>query len=489
MNRLLLITGSKKLSSQLERALSPNLEAAITVISDLAEAVELLEHDASDLILVDAPSLHIDGLEVCDRLHQSEEGQRIPIMLLAPSDLDSLPVIRALSLGPGEVFTLPAPSSNLIVWIKVFLQLGQARSVHGSAGGKADANLGAFTAMLDQCADPFFLVDSANGKILFTNAAAHTLTGYQSEDLMGKICWDLFPVDRQETVRKNWSRVVDLANEQVCELPLIRRSGMIRDVVVALNPCQTSQGLQIIVSMRESYDLSRGGEPDDTAHALGSVDEFLSVLGHEVRNPLTAIGTNVQYMQMAFADSETQRDIYQDLMFAIGQLDLLFREIVDYTHPMELRFEPVKINEMAENVFAAEQLAVGEPRKYSIKKSLGDAVPEIRADKERLHRALEILFERCRNGVTDDGVIRVQSECDTDSIRLTIAYDGTSLSARDVKQMFTPVGSLKSRESGLGMALARRILDDHQCRLEVSSDQGGKTQFEVTFPLQFKSNA
>lgn len=490
MNHILVINGSLESASQLERLLSSSLDAEVLQVNDLTGALELIEQDQIDLVLVNAQPPQIDGLEVCDRLHQTEAGQRTPIFLLSPSQNEVLPAVRALSIGPGEIYTLPTPSSNLIVWIKVLAKFIQPLAAEKkSAECSIEDQVELYKLMLDLTGEALFLSDTSTGEIQFANAAAESLMGYSSDLLIGKALWDFVPTERQDSVRRIWSQAKDQNEAQTCEFPVVRRSGVHRDVAVSFYPQPSAEGARVIVSMKEFLDRHRHAEYADADYSLGDVREFLSALGHEVRNPLTGISTNVQYMQMAYADSETQRDIYQDIMLSISRLDLLFREIVDYTHPMDLRFEKVNINELIEDAISAERELAEEDRKYSIDSLPDVSIPKVMADRGRFRRALEILIEHGKNDIADGGVISIKTGTDGTSIKVSLSYDGKGLSARHIRLMFTPVDSLKSQGSGFGMAFAKRILDEHQCRLEVSSEQSGRTRFEITFPLTLKSNA
>ncbi|TKJ39743.1 hypothetical protein CEE37_10725 [candidate division LCP-89 bacterium B3_LCP] len=246
------------------------------------------------------------------------------------------------------------------------------------------------------------------------------------------------------------------------------------------------RGLTLNSTIKVALDRNSGAEkPVDPLpeYSLGNICDFISALGHEVRNPLTGISTNVQYLQMTASETETQKNVYDDILLAVNRLDLLFREIADYTRPMGLRFELADLNQLLNDALSVTTKQIHRSRKYHIVRSFDQSLPKVRIDSSRFLRALQIIVEHCKNEVLDDGNISASTKLNADNVVLILSYHGRGLDAVRLKNMFEPVASLQSYESGFGMAFVKKVMQEHGSQIHVSSDPEGFTMFEIDTPL------
>ena len=489
MSQILLLEGSRESALHLSRLIARNLDAELLLASSSSEALDLIQHRPVDLVIVDVQLPRIDGFDICNRLHEMESHQHIPVLLLTSLEGESYPEVKALSVGPGEIYTLPTPSSSLVVWIKILLKLTAEKTTRPETiEPGAPLRLDVYRLLLDAADDAILWADASSGRIRLANKGAEAITGYPRGLLEGKTLWDLAPLDHQERAKQIWAEACREGEEWVSDLLLVRRSGMHSTVALSLRAHKMADEDGVVVMMKDLTGQPSLGALDRPGSSTSELGEFFSALAHEVRNPLTGISTNVQYMQMTFAESETQREIYSDILEAVNRLDLMFREIVEYTRPMELRLEKADLNQLLSEALSQSEKVLGDRKRIKFASQLGSNLPRVDVDAARFQRALHILVEHCTYQVGEEGRITTASQATPQAITLTVSHDGQSLSAQRLKELFDPLVSLKSSESGLGLALAKRIFDEHNCRLEVASEPGGGAKFTVTFPLQVKSS-
>ncbi|RJP74241.1 MAG: hypothetical protein C4524_13190 [Candidatus Zixiibacteriota bacterium] len=226
-------------------------------------------------------------------------------------------------------------------------------------------------------------------------------------------------------------------------------------------------------------DPSRNGAPVD-------LEGLVAALAHEIRNPLTGISINVQYLQMIEPQDETRREIYADILEAVNRLDLLVREFTEYLQPAPLKPEKSDLNVLLSQALAGLE-ARGLARGLRVATQLDASLPEVEVDARQFRRALEGILEHCLRSAGEGGDVRLESRLQDQAAVVEVSRSGPALSASRLEALFEPAAALKSPETGFGMALVRQILAAHCCRLEVDSRHGGRTRLVVTFPLHVKS--
>jgi signal transduction histidine kinase len=215
--------------------------------------------------------------------------------------------------------------------------------------------------------------------------------------------------------------------------------------------------------------------------------ELIAALSHEIRNPMTAISINTQYMQMAFQQTETQKEIYADILKSIEKLDLMISELADFTQQALLRLQAADLNQLLAEALA-QNSALLKKRNIQVTTHFDPSLPRVDLDALRFRRALSGLIEHCCYAVDENGAIALRSQLLPEAILLEISRSGPGLSARRLETLFDPAVALKSPESGFGMALVRKILNEHRCKLEIESKLEGRTRFLLYYPLFAKTS-
>jgi signal transduction histidine kinase len=112
------------------------------------------------------------------------------------------------------------------------------------------------------------------------------------------------------------------------------------------------------------------------------------------------------------------------------------------------------------------------------------ALPEIEHDSDQIHQVLLNLLLNSLQAIDAHGKIAVTVEQQGDKAVIEVADNGRGIAPDHLPHIFRPFYTTKGDGTGLGLSLARRIVEDHQGRIEVSSTVGKGTTFAVILPLQ-----
>ena len=215
---------------------------------------------------------------------------------------------------------------------------------------------------------------------------------------------------------------------------------------------------------------------------LSSLGRLSTVIAHEVRNPLMIIKAALHSLRQS-NDPATVREAAADIDGEVARLNRLVNEVLDFARPIRFDLSAVSVNTLCrESATAA--LAAGPGA--AIACELDDRLGTLTTDPERLRIALVNLLVNARHAVNghggDSAQVRLITRADGGRVRITVADDGAGIATDDVRQIFDPYFTTKRGGTGLGLPIAKNIVEGLGGTIAVASTPGAGTQFVIEFP-------
>ena len=204
--------------------------------------------------------------------------------------------------------------------------------------------------------------------------------------------------------------------------------------------------------------------------ALGSMS---SVMAHELHNPLASLKGHAQLLVEDLEDGK-QRAKAERVVAEAERLELLTTSLLDFVRdgPIErTSVTPAELVERALDHLAKERVTV----------ALEAAPKALRIDAVRLARAVHNLVENALQATAEDKV-ELRVEHDRDETRIAVRDHGPGLPAGSETQIFEPFMTTRVKGTGLGLAVARRIAEQHGGTLTGENHPSGGALFELRFP-------
>jgi two-component system, NtrC family, nitrogen regulation sensor histidine kinase NtrY len=147
-------------------------------------------------------------------------------------------------------------------------------------------------------------------------------------------------------------------------------------------------------------------------------------------------------------------------------------------------FTRVNVNESLRNavrLFEAQFNAVGKPV-ITPEYFLTEALPEIDADADLLHRAFQNLALNALDAMPAGGTLTMRTSEHDGNVRIEVADTGKGLTPEECSRLFTPYYTTKQQGTGLGLAIVQSVVSDHHGTISVTSDEGHGTTFRIELP-------
>ena len=219
------------------------------------------------------------------------------------------------------------------------------------------------------------------------------------------------------------------------------------------------------------------------AEHLATLGELATGLVHEIRNPLAGIAGVVEIIGRDLPSTSPARTVLKDVRHEIVQINNILTDLLQTArpHPPEIRLSDLNTT-IEHSVMLARQQALSKPIEIIFKKN--PDLPEVEHDSSQIHQMLLNLLLNSLQAIEGPGRITVELMKHNCSAIIKVSDTGSGIPPENLSNIFRPFYTTKGSGTGLGLSLSRRIVEQHQGTIEVTSTVAKGTQFTVTLPIR-----
>lgn len=288
--------------------------------------------------------------------------------------------------------------------------------------------------------------------------------------------------------------------ESYISVPVFRTDGRFFGTICALDPHPAQLRSSTIQSTMESFArvLSLQIEAEEAAQNTQAQlqeergtaelrEQFIAVLGHDLRNPLFAINFGTERLLRKHADPATDT-LLRHILASGRRAAQLVEDVLDFARGRMGNGIPLNVSD-CRGLQEALQHVVSEVQSVHpqrvIQADIGD-LQGVKGDRERLAQLLSNLVANAIHHGSHDGPVEVTAKVEQDHFRLSVKNPG-SIDKQALPRLFQPYARpLKNTPQaglGLGLYIVKQIADAHGGELDVSSDDENGTRFTFTLKI------
>ena len=214
-------------------------------------------------------------------------------------------------------------------------------------------------------------------------------------------------------------------------------------------------------------------------------------IAHEIKNPLTPIKLSADHIRRVFADHSADfprvlGECLRTIDEQIENLRVIAKQFSAYARHPEIRKEAIPVREFLEDVIRPYRVAP--PPGVTVECDFGDGDGTAQIDRTILSQALVNMIENSLQAMPEGGrlALRASASSAADGRRMVtieIADTGVGMDRNALARAFEPYFSTKGSGTGLGMAIARRAVEEHQGTIDLVSEPQRGTTARITIPL------
>jgi len=446
-----------------------------------AEALRVAAESRPVLILLDVNLPDMDGFEVCRRLRAEQATLTVPIVHISATFVSDKAQDLAYEGGADSYLTDPVEPAVLLATIHSLLRLRRAEEGLRAASRE-------WQATFDAIGDGICLL-GVDGTVARCNGAFAALVGAAPAALVGRPWAELWqqlggggqpsPTTRVEHSRRR--ETLDLRRDhgwfRLLVDPVLEDDGVVGLVCIVSDVTIERQAAQVRAAL-----FAREQEAREEAEATNRAkDEFLAMLGHELRNPLDVIGSAVRVLDVQPDRDPTAAKAQEVIARQVRQLGRLVDDLLDVgrvtTGKITLVRVPVDLAETVRRCVAG-LMPPGEASHHTV--TVRAEPTWVEADQSRVEQIVMNLLSNALKYTPTGGRIDLTVGGDGRMGRLTVADTGAGMSPHMIERVFDLFfqgeRTLDRAGGGLGigLTLVRRLAEQHGGRVEVQSPGTGR---------------
>lgn len=217
------------------------------------------------------------------------------------------------------------------------------------------------------------------------------------------------------------------------------------------------------------------------AEKLATSGELSATVAHEIRNPLTAIGGFSRRLLRSRNLSADDRHTVQVIADEALRLEEILGRLLTHAQREELQVRSLDLNDIVRDMVSLFRDRVAEAG-IVLRSVPAESLPHVTVDERRLRQAILNLMQNAIEAIEGEGEIRLETEQEGNWLQLHVVDDGCGMDREQLRSIFRAFYSTKDSGTGLGLALARRIVRQHGGELGVESEPGVGTRFTLRLP-------
>ena len=254
---------------------------------------------------------------------------------------------------------------------------------------------------------------------------------------------------------------------------------------IAVNAQFVGEGDQrvgCLVTLRDTGSRAEIQDQIDTTTKLAALGRLMSGVANEVKNPLNAMVLQLEVLKARLGeDGDKVQPQVQILAEEIRRLDRVVKTFLDFTRPVEIHPVDAEVAPLVREVFA---LAEPQARKNNVQLILAgdDATPPVRVDRDLIKQALLNLVLNGCQAMPQGGELTITPHAISNAVELEIRDSGVGIPPDAQKRIFSLFYTTKPGGTGVGLAMAFRVVQLHNGAIDFSSEVNHGTTFRVTLP-------
>jgi len=299
--------------------------------------------------------------------------------------------------------------------------------------------------------------------------------------LLGQHARDIF--DRNTTlgrsVREAWAAGVTLVQEEI-----VTESGNRIEVSLDfIHDDRTRQGLGALLTLHDQESVEVIESELELSRRMAAIGRLTSGVGHEVKNPINAIVVHLELLKNKLGATPTPATRHLEVIDSeIHRLDRVVQTLVDFSRPVEVRLVEWDLRNVIADVVALTAAEMS-TRHVHLNSQLPDYPTICKIDVDLIKQAVLNVVQNGAQAMPQGGNLIVSLLEEGKSAVIQIQDEGLGISEELRERIFDLYFTTKKDGSGIGLAMTYRILQLHHGSIDVQSELGRGSVFQLRIPL------
>ncbi|HXJ84328.1 MAG TPA: ATP-binding protein [Candidatus Methylomirabilis sp.] len=334
------------------------------------------------------------------------------------------------------------------------------------------------------------------GRVFTMNAAAEMLTGLFGPEAIGRYSSEVF-AHSPEVVEVLMETLDTRKGVTSASLRLMKRTGTSLPIELSAAPLRGAEGkdlgvVAIFNDLTVVHELEAQLRRSDRLAALGTL---AAGLAHEIKNPLSSLQTFTRLIPRKFHDQRFRETFERVVPQELDRINGIVDRLLELARPHRLNLKPVQVSALLERVLDLYVNQI-EAKQITVLRAYTPDLPAIQGDEEHLYQAFLNIVANALEAMSTGGRLTLRASRPEDrdwlpngrrsparGVKVEIEDTGSGISLPAADRIFNPFFTTKEAGTGLGLALAHKIIEDHGGSITFRSTPGVGTTFRLLLPV------
>ncbi len=365
------------------------------------------------------------------------------------------------------------------------------------------------------------VVIDVDERVSLINKKGCEVLGCTEAEILGKNWFDSFlPAEIRDVIRSVFREIVEGKRELVeyLENPVITKGGKQR-IIAWNNTALGDQTGRVVGILTSGEDITERRKAEEglqdafmalskseeryrllsenleatinkkvqelrQAQTLAAIGQMVSVVAHEVRNPLQNIRMGVDTVRRLVGQDDPKQDILREVDYGIDLLNGIVNDLLEYAKPIHLDYSPWRVRDVVKQALnSLTDMLQG----ITVRLDLQQEDRRILIDAHKISRVLVNLISNAAEAMPDGGSLTIRSrftEYAGAALMLSVSDTGCGIDEENMRKIEVPFFTTKAQGTGLGLSICRKIVDAHKGSMYITSKVEEGTTVEVRVPIQ-----
>jgi hypothetical protein len=242
------------------------------------------------------------------------------------------------------------------------------------------------------------------------------------------------------------------------------------------------QRVGCLITLRDTGSRAEIKDQIDSTTKLAAIGRLMSGVAHEVKNPLNAMVLQLEVLKARLGEEgEKVGPQIKVLAEEIRRLDRVVKTFLDFTRPLEINPIDTEIATLIREVFALAEPQARSNKVFLVFAGNGVSAP-LHVDRDLMKQALLNLVLNGCQAMPQGGTLTITPHALPGAIELEIRDTGTGIPPQAQRRIFSLFYTTKPGGTGVGLAMAFRVVQLHNGSIDFTSEVGHGTTFRISLP-------
>jgi PAS domain S-box-containing protein len=332
------------------------------------------------------------------------------------------------------------------------------------------------------------------GNILSINRYGEELLEFSREELIGKSSFNGISNNKQKNEFKSLYARVTKGEQVECEINVKSKSGRNFIFWIKMRPLINREDIiGVHGTSRDITELKQAQEELKRTEKKKreGLKQLTLKIAHEIKNPLASIKSSTQLIAgiPELAQNPRKRRHLEVIDRNVDICDKVVRDLYDLSHLPKMNFKKLEIQELTNKINSYAQGKCEHTENINLRTKFTQKQIVLNADDFRLMQAFTNILDNAIDAMPEGGTLDLETSfiSQLKEISIIIKDSGIGLTPEEIEMLFQPYYSTKASGFGLGLPLAKDIVEAHRGKIQVDSDKGKGTTFIVILPGYLQS--